>query len=50
MFGNVYKEAGVVDNTASAGIGLDASVLNALVKDGVDKKFISNAWIGRLGP
>lgn len=50
LFGNVYKEAGVVDNTASAGIGLDASVLNALVEDGVDKKFTSNAWIGRLGP
>ena len=50
LFGNVYKEAGVVDKTASASVGLDAGVLKALVADGVDKKFTSNAWIGRLGP
>jgi NitT/TauT family transport system substrate-binding protein len=49
LFGNVYKEAGVVDKTASASVGLDAGVLKALVKDGVDKKFTSNEWIGRVG-
>lgn len=50
LFGSVYKEAGVVDKAASASVGLDASVLKALVADGTDKKFTSNEWIGRVGP
>lgn len=49
LFGSVYKEAGVVEKTAPASVGLDAKVLEALVADGVDKKFTSNAWIGRAG-
>lgn len=49
LFGNVYKEAGVVDTTAPAADGLDPSVLKGLAADGVDKKYNSNAWIGRVG-
>lgn len=49
LFGNVYKEAGVTENTVPASDGLDTSILEALVADGVDKTYTSNAWIGRVG-
>ncbi|MEE9194313.1 MAG: hypothetical protein V3U44_00610 [Alphaproteobacteria bacterium] len=49
LFGSVYKEAGVTDVTAPASEGLDSSVLDALVADGVGKTYTSNAWIGRVG-
>ncbi len=49
LFGNVYKEAGVTDTTAPASEGLDSSVLEGLVADGVNKTYMSNAWIGRVG-
>lgn len=49
LFGNVYKEAGVVDTTAPADEGLDSSVLEALAADGVNQAYTSNAWIGRVG-
>lgn len=49
LFGNVYKEAGVSENTVPASDGLDTSILEALVADGVDKTYTSNAWIGRVG-
>jgi hypothetical protein len=49
MFGNVYKEAGVTDNTVPASDGLDTSILEGLVADGINKAYTSNAWIGRVG-
>ncbi len=49
LFGSVYKEAGVTDTTAPASEGLDSSVLEALVTDGVSETYTSNAWIGRVG-
>ena len=49
VFGSVYREAGVVDTNASASDGLDSSVLEGLVADGVGKDYTSNAWIGRVG-
>jgi len=49
MFGNIYKEAGVSDTTVPASDGLDTSILEALVADGVDRTYTSNAWIGRVG-
>ncbi len=49
LFGNVYKDAGVTDVTAPASEGIDSSVLEGLVADGVDKTYTSNAWIGRVG-
>ncbi len=49
LFGSVYMEAGVIDTTAAASDGLDSSVLESLIADGVDKQYTSNAWIGRVG-
>lgn len=49
LFGNVYKEAGVTEITVPASDGLDTSILEGLVADGVDKAYTSNAWIGRVG-
>jgi hypothetical protein len=49
VFGSMYKEAGVFDAPVASGEGLDSSVLDALVADGVHNKYKSNAWIGRVG-
>ena len=49
LFGQVYSEAGVVDTTASAADGLDASVLEALAADDLQASFSNNSWIGRVG-
>ena len=50
LFGDVYMEAGVIDQTASAEEGLNASVLRTLHAQGAGDMYQSNAWIGRLGP
>ena len=50
LFGDVYKEAGVMDTTVAPEAGLDSSVLERLERDGVRGNFHSNKWIGRLGP
>lgn len=50
LFGDVYKEAGVIDVTASAGAGVDTGVLEALESAGYADEYRSNLWIGRTGP
>ena len=50
LFGEVYKEAGVTDVTASASTGVDTRVLEALEAAGYADSYSSNSWIGRLGP
>lgn len=49
LFGEVYKEAGVVDRTAAAAEGLDPSILKSLAADGLGEKYSNNSWIGRVG-
>ena len=49
LFGQVYKDAGVVDTTAPASEGLDASILQSLVADGLQQTYSNNSWIGRVG-
>ncbi len=49
VFGQIYKEAGVLEDPVAASDGLDASILEALVADGANKTYSSNAWIGRIG-
>ena len=49
MFGAVYTEAGVTENMVDASKALDASLLEALAKDGLQQTYSSNEWIGRLG-
>ena len=49
LFGQVYTEAGVVDTTAPAAEGLDASILESLAAEGLRKTYSNNAWIGRVG-
>lgn len=50
LFGQVYKEADVVDTTAPANEGLSSGALETLSKAGYGGTYSSNAWIGRLGP
>ena len=49
LFGQVYKEAGVLEDTVDASEGLDSSVLEALANDAHHEIYDSNAWIGRVG-
>ena len=50
LFGDVYKEAEVIDVTASAGEGVDTRILEALEAAGYADTYSSNKWIGRTGP
>ena len=49
LFGEVYKEAGVIESFASSEDGVDLSILEALDNDGATEAYSSNAWIGRVG-
>ncbi len=49
LFGQVYVDAGVMDSSAAAAQGLDASVLEALAADGLQNSLSNNQWIGRVG-
>ena len=49
LFGEVYKEAGVIESFASSEDGVDLSILEALDNDGATEDYSSNAWIGRVG-
>ena len=49
LFGSVYTEAGVLEETAAAKDALDASLLPGLAASGVPAKYNSNKWIGRVG-
>ena len=50
LFGDVYKEAGVIDVTASADTGVSTRILEALESAGYADEYSSNLWIGRTGP
>ncbi len=49
LFGQVYKDAEVMDVITSASAGLSADILNSLVAAGYMEKYKSNKWIGRVG-
>lgn len=49
LFGQIYKEAGVVDSVASSDDGIDLRILRTLSDEGAGKAYPSNAWIGRVG-
>jgi ABC-type nitrate/sulfonate/bicarbonate transport system substrate-binding protein len=46
--GILFKEARVIDSGITAAKRIDNSIIEALYKQGVDKKYSSNKWIGRL--
>ena len=50
LFGDVYKEAGVIDDITPASEGVDTSIINWLAENGYDKKYANNQWVGRLEP
>ena len=50
LFNDVYKEAGVVDETISAADGIDNRIIESLYSAGVHEEFSSNLWVGRLEP
>ena len=50
LFGDVYKEADVIDSITPASEGIDNSILNWLSDQGHTKSYASNLWIGRLAP
>ncbi len=49
LFGQVYKDAGVAEETAPASEGVDPGILEQLANEGYAKKYGSNKWIGRVG-
>ena len=50
LFGEVYKEAGVIDTITPASKGVDTSIIEWLAANGYEKKYASNRWVGRLEP
>lgn len=50
LFNDVYKDAGVIDETISAVDGIDNSIIESLREAGVHEQFDSNQWVGRLEP
>ena len=48
LFGDVYREAGVIDAVTTAAEGIDPSIIEWLVKEGYGETYNSNAWVGRL--
>lgn len=50
LFGQVYKDAGVIDNWVPSKDGIDPSILEWLAAQGYDKTYSSNRWEGRLAP
>ena len=48
LFGEVYKEAGVIDSITPAEEGIDNSIIEWLASGGYDKTYASNRWIGRV--
>ena len=49
IFGNVYKEAGVIDHAPPAAEGIDSSFIRKLDEEGYRQAYDSNKWIGRSG-
>jgi hypothetical protein len=50
LFGDVYKEAGVIDEITPASKGVDTSIIEWLAANGYSEKYASNRWVGRLKP
>jgi len=50
LFGEIYKEAGVIDKAAPAAEGIDAGIITALAAEGYAEKYASNKWEGRAAP
>ncbi len=50
LFGDVYREAGVIDSITPTSDGIDTSIIEWLVSEGYDAKYASNRWVGRLEP
>lgn len=48
LFGDVYKEADVIDSITPAGEGIDNGIIESLVSEGLDREYDSNRWVGRL--
>ncbi|MCE2524084.1 MAG: ABC transporter substrate-binding protein [Rhodobacteraceae bacterium] len=48
LFGDVYMEAGVIDSITPAEDGIDNSIIESLVAEGLDREYDSNRWVGRL--
>ncbi len=48
LFGDIYQEAGVVDDTIAADDGIDQSIIEWLGAEGYDETYSSNNWVGRL--
>lgn len=49
IFGDVYREAGVIDNAPPAAEGIDSSFIGKLDEEGYRQTYDSNKWIGRSG-
>ena len=50
LFNEVYKDAGVIDDTISFADGVDSSIIESLHGAGAHVKYSSNQWVGRLDP
>ena len=48
LFGDVYKEAGVIDTITPADEGIDPSIIEWLSNEKYDEQYVSNDWVGRL--
>jgi len=48
LFGDVYKEAGVIDAITPAEEGIDPSIIEWLANEKFDEQYNSNSWVGRL--
>jgi len=48
LFGQVYKEAGVIDEISPASEGINPSIIEYLDKEGYSERYNSNQWVGRL--
>jgi NitT/TauT family transport system substrate-binding protein len=50
LFGEVYKEAGVIDEALAPEEGIDPAIVAALAAEGFADKYASNRWEGRVQP
>jgi len=50
LFGEIYKEAGVIEKAATPEEGIDSSIIEALAAEGYAEKYASNKWVGRIAP
>jgi NitT/TauT family transport system substrate-binding protein len=50
LFGEIYKEAGVIDEALAPEDGIDPTIIAALAAEGYADRYASNDWEGRLQP